>query len=362
MINQKRLIESFINLVKIDSPSGEEKEVAEFLETEFTKIGGSAQYDSYQNLIIKIAGEGEPLMLNCHMDTVEPGRNIIPVIEDDIIKTNSETILGGDAKAGLAAIIEAVTSVIEDGKKHPPLELVFTREEELGLLGATNLDYSMVDAKRCITFDEEEGVENVNIAAPGYMQVNLKVFGKSAHAGAEPEKGISAIKIAAEIMVLWQVGRIDHETTANIGLINGGSARNAVPEEVEIRAEIRSRDPKKLEAHTIHFQEIVEKVREKNPQSSIILDLHQEFSPYKFNESHSLIQLVKKTLKKIDLEISLHESGGGTDVNILHTHGIEALCVGTGSYNAHTKREYVKISEMLKSAQFAEKVILNSNS
>ena len=360
MINQKRLVDTFLSLVKIDSPSGEEKNVAKFLETELVKLGGKAEYDAYENLIVKFEGEGEFLMLNCHMDTVEPGRGIKPIVEEDIIKTDGTTILGGDAKAGVAAILEAVKSVIEENKKHPPLELVFTREEELGLLGALNLDYSLVKSKRCITFDEEEGVQNVDIAAPGYIRVDLKIVGRSAHAGAEPEKGISAIKIAAEIISQLEVGRIDHETTANIGLIEGGSARNAVPEEAHIKAEIRSRDLKKLEAHTAHFQQIINNAVEKNPEASIILDLHEEFAPYKFSEDHKLIQLLKTTLKEMGLEISLHESGGGTDVNILHKNGIEALCVGTGDYNAHTKREYVKISEMMESAQFAEKIILNA--
>jgi tripeptide aminopeptidase len=291
------------------------------------------------------------------LDTVEPGRGIKPIIEGDVIKTDGSTILGGDPKAGVAAILEAITSSLEEKKDHPPLEVVFTLSEEEGLLGAVNLDYSMVSAKKGITFDGGEEVHYIHVSAPGYNRVDLKITGRGAHAGAEPEKGISAIKIAAEIITKLELGRIDEETTANIGLISGGTARNAVPETVEIKGEIRSRDLEKLEKHSEHFKKVIAEVKEKYPDAKFELDLHREFDPYLFEENHQFLKEVQEAFKKAGVEPKLIKSGGGTDVNIFHTHGIEAVVVGDADYEAHTTREYVLISQLVMAAKFAEKLI-----
>jgi tripeptide aminopeptidase len=357
MINQNRLTKTFLDLVQIDSPSGEEEHIAKELIKRLSSLGFKTQKDNYGNVIAKLEGEGEPIMLNAHMDTVEPGRGIKPVIDGDIIKTDGTTVLGADPKAGVAAILEGLESLIEDKNKHLPIEVVFTRQEEIGMVGARNLDYSQIISKRGVTFDGEEGLENITISSPGYMNFNLEITGRGAHAGVAPEKGLSAVKIGSEIISQLELGRIDHETTANIGLVEGGSARNAVPENMTIRGEIRSRDLKKLEKHTQHFQDILDKIMLKYPEAKFNIDLHKEFDPYLFEETHSVIQLITKILKEMNIEPILEHSGGGTDVNILHLHGIEAICVAAGDYNAHTKREFVKISEMLQSAKFCQKLL-----
>lgn len=358
MVNQDRLVKTFLELIQIDSPSGEEENMALEISKRLTSLGFKVQRDTYGNVIAKKGGEGEPLILNAHMDTVEPGRGIKPIIEGDVIKTDGSTVLGGDPKAGVSAILEAITSVTEDKKKHYPIEAIFTRNEEDGLLGAVHLDYSMVTAKKGITFDGGEEVHYIHISAPGYNRVDLTITGRSAHAGAEPEKGISAIKIAAEIISKMEVGRIDDETTANIGLIEGGSARNAVPEKVHLKAEIRSRDLKKLEKHSEHFEKVINDVMLKHPEASFQLDMHREFDPYLFEENHQVLQQVVKAFKDAGVKAELIKSGGGTDVNIFHNHGIEAVVVGDADYDAHTTREYVLISQLLVAAKFAEKLIL----
>lgn len=357
MVSKDRLVKTFLELVKIDSPSGQEAEVAKFLARKLEKLGGKAEFDSYGNLIVHFSGQGEPMMLNAHMDTVEPGRGIKPIVEGEIIKTDGTTVLGGDPKAGVAAIIEALTSIKEGGKKHLPIEVVLTRQEELGMIGARNLDYSKVKAKRGVTFDGGEESHKVDISSPGYQRVDAIIVGRAAHAGAEPEKGISAIKIAAEIISKLNLGRIDEETTANIGLIEGGSVRNAVPEKVVIRGEIRSRDMQKLETHTKHFEEVFDGVMKNYPEANLELELEKEFNSYRFNENHRVLEHIKRGFETLGVTPQLHHSGGGTDVNIFHTHGIEALVVGDGDYNAHTTREYVDINQMLLAAQFAEKLI-----
>ncbi len=357
MINKNRLIQTFLDLVKIDSPSGEEKNISIYLAEKLKKLGGKIEFDSYGNLIAKFEGSGKPIMLNSHMDTVEPGRGIIAKFSGDKITSDGRTILGGDAKSGLAIILETLESIKEEGRRTFPIDVVFTVEEESGLFGAVNLDYALLDAKRGITFDGHGAVENITTGAPGYVRVDATIKGKGAHSGYEPEKGLSAIRIAAEIIIQLQEGRIDHETTANIGLIEGGSVRNAIPETVHLKGEIRSRDVQKLEKHAKHFKKVFKDAENKYPLSKIDLNLSKEFDPYSFGEKSKIIDLAKSSLEKIGLKPQLASSGGGTDVNIFHTKGIKAVCVGAGYYNAHTTREYVVISEIVQGAKFCEEIV-----
>lgn len=358
MVKKDRLVKTFLELVQIDSPTGEEKVVAQFLAKKLKGLGArSVEFDSYGNLIAKFDGEGEPFLLNAHMDTVEPGRGIKPIIVGDIIKTDGSTILGGDPKAGVSAILEALISIKEERGKHISLEVVFTRSEEQGLAGACNLDYTKVASKRGITVDGEEEVYKLFINGPGYNQVDLTVIGRSAHAGVEPENGISAIKIASDIISQLKLGRIDFETTANIGLIEGGSARNAVPEKVIIKGEIRSRDNQKLEAHTKHFREVCDKVQKIYPEAKLGVDITRKFDPYALEKDNPVIQFISGALKEMGLEPDLMDSGGGTDAHIFHSNGIESIVVGAGDAMAHTTREYVVISQMLEAAKFIEKLI-----
>ena len=228
MISQERLVNSFCDLVRIDSPSGEEDEVSRHLEARLSRLGFQIGRDAYGNVIALEPGES-PLLLSAHMDTVEPGRGIKPSIQGDRIVSDGTTILGGDCKAGVAAILEGLESVAEEGLARRPVQVVFTRDEEIGLVGATNLDYSMISAREAVVFDGNGPVDGITGASPTYMRFDVTVKGRAAHAGVEPEKGLSAIRIASEIIAGLPQGRLDDETTFNVGLISGGSVRNAVP-------------------------------------------------------------------------------------------------------------------------------------
>ncbi len=357
MINKKRIIQTFLELVAIDSPSGYEKQMAIHVAKLLKKLGANVEFDDYGNVIGKIDGVGDPMMLNAHLDTVEPGRGIRPKVAGDRIVSDGSTILGGDSKAGVAVILEVLQSIKEDNLKHVPLEVVFTLSEEVGLMGAINLDYSKITSKHGVTFDGKDGVNNITTSAPGYVRVDATIIGKSYHAS-EPHNGISAIQIAANIISKLQIGKIDEETTANIGLIEGGSARNAVPEKAHFKAEIRSLNLRKLEKHTLHFNEVFSEILSKYPGAKINLNIQSEFDPYSFNENHRMIKRTKQILVSLNLKPILEPSLGGTDVNIFHKNGIEAICVGTGAYEAHTTREYVVISELLQTARFCEKLIM----
>lgn len=358
MINQNRLTQTFIDLVKIDSPSGEEEKVSKFMAKKLDALGGNVEFDTYGNIIAQFEGTGEPIMLNCHMDTVEPGRKIKPILKGDKIMSDGTTILGADAKSGVAIIFETLESLREDRKKHLPIDIVFTVEEETGLFGAVNLDYKKLRAKYGVTLDGHSQVENITTAAPGYTRIDVTIFGRGAHAGYEPEKGLSAIKIASEIITGLEVGRIDHETTANVGLIEGGTVRNAVPESVHFKAEIRSRDLLKLEKHTAHFEKVFRDVLVKYPDAKIDLSIFKEFDPYIFEEDHEVIMKIKNALEKLNIKPHLEASGGATDVNVFHQNGVKAVCVGAGFYEAHTTREYALISEMVKAVNFCRALVL----
>ena len=241
MINRERLVQTFCHLVGIDSPSGEEEALAQELTRRLQGLGLKTTRDDYGNVIASDGGEN-PILLSAHMDTVEPGRGVKPRVQGDRILSNGATILGGDCKAGVSAILEALESIKEDGTPHLPIEVVFTREEEPGLIGARNLEFSKIKAKEAIVFDGEGPASRIISSSPTYIAFDIQITGRAAHAGVEPENGLSAIRIAAELITNLPQGRLDPQTTFNIGTIQGGSVRNAVPEKATLRGEFRSTD------------------------------------------------------------------------------------------------------------------------
>ena len=357
MIRPKRLIKTFLELVKIDSISGKEQEIAKEVAKRLKALGGKVTIDKVGNVIGKFPGGDEPLMLNAHLDTVEPGRGIKPIIKGDKITSDGTTILGGDCKAGLAVILEALASLKEEKTKHLPIEIVFTVQEEINLAGSKNLDYSKLSSKRGLVFDGGPEAERIDISSPTYYRVDITIKGRSAHAGFEPEKGISVIQIAGHILSKLKLGRIDPETTANIGLIQGGSVRNAIPDLVQLYGEIRSRNPKKLEKHSIHFKNVVQRVLNKYSEASIDITIEKEIDGYLLKDDHKMLIFATNVLSQIELEPLYQHSGGLTDANIFHAKGIEVVTVGIGNHLAHTTREYVVIPEMLQSARFCEKAV-----
>ena len=246
MIDQERLINSFCELVKIDSPSDEEEEVARYLTSRLETLGFTVERDAHGNLIASEEG-ADPLMLSAHMDTVEPGRGIKPEVQGDRIVSDGTTILGGDCKAGVAAILEGLDSIAMDGGLRRPVQVVLTRGEEIGLVGAANLDYSMIRCRDAVVFDGNGPVNTLTGASPTYMRFDVNITGRGAHAGVEPEKGLSAIRIATEIINELPQGRLDDETTFNVGLITGGTVRNAVPVDASFGGEFRSHNTETID-------------------------------------------------------------------------------------------------------------------
>ena len=356
MIDRDRVVKTFCELVQIDSPSGEEEAAAIDLMERLRALGLSPFRDDYGNVI---AGEGgsDPLLLSAHLDTVEPGRGISPSVQGDLIVSDGTTILGGDCKAGVAAILEALESIKEDDTAHRPIEVAFTREEEIGLVGARNLDFSKITAKEAVVFDGEGPPSQITSASPTYIGFDLEITGRAAHAGVEPEKGLSSIEIAAAIVSKLPQGRLDEASTFNVGTIQGGTVRNAVPESTTIHGEFRSRNLETLDAMRLQLSTALDEVRKAFPEAVVEDHLHTEFETYTLSDDDPATNLVTKALRSLGLEPSMHPSGGGTDGNVFRRRGISAVVVGMADHDMHTVRESVTIPDLVDAAHLCETLL-----
>ena len=358
MADRQRLTETLIELIKIDSPSGEEDAMDREVSARLSRLGLEVAHDSYNNVIAHLSGEGEPVLLSAHLDTVEPGRGIRPVIDGDVLRSDGSTILGGDCKAGVAIVLEALTAVNESGANRRAVEVVFTRHEEGGLVGAHHLDFGLLSAKAGIVFDGEGPPNRIAVAAPSQNVVTAKITGRAAHAGLEPEKGLSAILIAADILNRLPLGRIDSETTANIGRMEAGLKRNIIPEQAMLDGEFRSRSNDKMAWMEGQFRKVFDEAAARYPEAGIALDIVNTYQAYDVAPDNEAIALIGRALASLDLQPVLEATGGGSDANIFNQRGITALPVGIGVRAFHTTWETALLPEVLQGAQMCEAAIL----
>ncbi|MBI5416432.1 M20/M25/M40 family metallo-hydrolase [Candidatus Poribacteria bacterium] len=347
MIKQERLLKTFLDMVKIESPSGKEENIKEWIVKYLTKLGITAVCDAHGNIVAKIEGVGSKyFILNAHMDTVQPCNDIKPIVKDGIISTESETILGADDKAGIAAILELISVLKENQIKHHPLEIVFTVQEELGMIGVQKLNYSLIDARIGVTIDGGN-INDIVMGAPYITNIDIAIRGKAAHSGIEPEKGINALKASSEAIAKFKLGRIDKATTANIGTIKGGSIRNSVPELVELKAEVRSHNFSKMNKYILKMKNLFEASAKKYKAH---LDFNTELVShgYKFQKSSNQIKKITQALKNQKLRPQYILSGGGSDANTFHAHNIKVVNVGTGAKNVHTTNESISVEDLTK--------------
>ncbi len=355
MIDRDRIVQCFLDLVSIDSPSGDEDAIAAELERRFSALGLEVSQDAHGNVLGRLSGEGEPLILSAHMDTVEPGRGIRPAWDGpDIIRSDGTTILGADNKAGCAVILEVIESLREDGAAHRPIEVAISRGEEIGLVGAANMDYSRLSAKLAVVIDSGGPPTSVQGESPYSFGYRVEVHGKSAHAGLEPEKGIPAIMIAAEAVLGLPQGRIDFETTGNVGLISGGTVRNAVPDYCRVDGEMRSMEFEKVDTLVNRAKAHLGEVQGRHPGARVESSFSMGYPGYKLSDDDPAAMLLFGVLRGLGMEPDPHPVGGGTDGNVFRGHGIASVVIGRGGYNQHTKEEYLVIPEMLECARVVE--------
>jgi len=356
MPNQERLVNDFSDLVRIDSPSGEEWDVALHLSDRLAGLGFQVGRDEHGNVIAREDGD-RPLLLSAHMDTVNPGRSIKPQVVGDRITSDGNTILGGDCKAGVAAILEALQTVRDEGRPRRPVQVVFTRGEEIGLVGASNLDFTMLSATEAVVFDGNGPVNTITGGSPTYMAFDIDIRGRGAHAGVEPEKGLSAIKIASDLIAQLPQGRMDDETTFNIATITGGTVRNAVPSEAKITGEFRSMNTESLELLRMQLLSTIGKIRGRYAEAEITEKLEMMFQMYRLDPNEATAQLVTRVMRDMGLQPDIRPSGGGTDGNVFRLHGIESVVVGMATNQMHTIDEYVVIPDLLDTARFCEQLM-----
>lgn len=366
MINEKRVLERFLEYIQIDSPTKEEGEFAAFLEKELLKLGLEVYMDdagekvgsNSGNLVgrLKATTEGETILFSCHMDTVSPSRGIKPEIRDGVIYSDGTTILGGDDKAGIAAIMEALETIKENNIPHGEIEVAFTIFEEGGLFGSKNLDYSKLNAKTGFVLDSGGDPGTIIVQGPAQNKIDVKFIGKEAHAGVAPETGISAIQIASEAISKMNLLRIDEETTANIGFISGGSATNIVTKEVEFHAEARSLDNDKLKKQTDHMVKCCEDAAERFG-GKVEIKVENAYGAFKIDKDHEIVKSVELACVSLGFPSKITTSGGGSDTNIFNANGINAVNLGIGERKPHTLEEHLHIIDLENAARLALEII-----
>ncbi|MFC2078711.1 M20/M25/M40 family metallo-hydrolase [Candidatus Bipolaricaulota bacterium] len=351
----EHLVNMFCDMVKIDSESGDEERfithVRGLVEQE---LGAECAIDAHGNLIARVPAKGsvdtEPIFLGAHADTVKPGIGIEAVVDDGVIRSKGETILGADDKAGLAAIIEAVRTAA----RRPIVDIVVTRGEEIGLVGAKHLDLSLLTAKRGFIVDSDDPA-TIILGGPTHASLDIEIVGKAAHA-AEPENGVSAIRVAAHAITRFEEGKLDPETVANVGTIEGGMIRNGVPERVTLKAECRSLNDEKCRIQAEKMKKAFEDAAtEASARANI--DLRFEYEASKVDENTPVVGLGKKAIEKAGLQPGTRIILGGTDALVLSGRGVDAVVLGYGGRAAHSTDEHIVIEDLEKVTEILRNIV-----
>jgi tripeptide aminopeptidase len=375
MINQERIKNLLLELVRIDSVSREEREVAARVKQICEELGAEVEIDgageavggNTGNVIARFPGTipgAEAIMMSAHMDTVVPGRGVKPIVEGDIIRTDGSTVLGGDDKSGVAVILETIRCLQEQSIPHAPIDAVFSICEEVGLLGAKHVDTSSLRARYGLVFDSDDP-GFLFTKGPSANHFEFKVYGLESHAGVAPEQGISAIKIAAEAVAAMKLGRIDEETTANIGVIRGGEATNIITNFVTLLGEARSLDEAKLDEQTRHMLKCFEDAAAKyevtvegvTTRGRVESEVSREYSAMDVSDDSRVVKLVKQAASRMGLQVETMASGGGCDANIFNRKGIECANLGTGMRAIHTVKEWLDVKDMYAAAEMTLEIM-----
>lgn len=370
MVAKDRIIREFMELVQIDSETKHEQEISKVLKEKFEGLGLAVREDDTAEktghgagnlLAIWEASEGceeaPTILFTCHMDTVTPGNGIKPQLDEDgYIRSDGTTILGSDDKAGIAALLEAIRVLQEDGTPHGRIQYVITVGEESGLVGASALDPASLEAEYGFALDSNGSIGDIAVAAPSQAKVKIEFVGKSAHAGVNPEDGISAIQVAAKAIGRMPLGRIDNETTANIGSFQGGGATNIVCDYVLLNAEARSIVQHKLDAQVEAMRSAVESAAtefgaEGKFESEIV------YPGYVHEETAPVVQLASRAIKEIGLTPRPFHSGGGSDANIFNGLGVPTVNLAVGYEHIHTTKERIKADNLVTAATLVVEII-----
>lgn len=367
MINKDRVLAEFCELVRLKCSTRAEREVGDAVKAKLAAAGLTVEEDDVAakiggncgNILGYLPGNlpGAPvIMLSAHLDSVEPCTGIEPQIEGGVITSRGATVLGADDKAGVVAILEALRVIREQGSRHGGVQVVFTVAEEGGLHGSKNIDKNLLKADFGYVLDSGGDPGRIVNAAPGQNSISVTVRGRKAHAGIAPEEGINAIVVAGKALAQLRQGRIDSETTANVGTIKGGTATNIVPDLVEIACEARSRNPKKLADQTRHMVETFEQVAAASGAQAEIT-VKKAYEPYVLDADSPVVALARRAAESIGLPTKLEATGGGSDANYFNTFGVPSAVLAVGMSKVHTTDEYIKAADLYGSADLVLAII-----
>ena len=377
---KERIVREFLQLAEIDSVSFKERKMADTLTRKLEELGLSVTEDSAGEQIGGNAGnlfavwegdpELEPVLLSAHMDTVVPGLGKKPIIEKvkrdsadaqigageseaTLIHSDGNTVLGADDLAGVTEILEGIRRVQESGAKHRTVEILFTVSEEVYTKGARVFDYSKVRSKQAYCLDLSGDAGAAVNKAPTLLSFRIKVRGRAAHAGFAPEKGINAIAVAASAIAKIKQGRVDEDSTLNIGTIQGGSATNIVSEECVVEGEIRSYVHEKA---LRLYEEVKQTFESKANTIESTYELH--LTAYEVNENSPVVTRFREACEALGLKGELKPTFGGADNHQFNANGIEGIVLSCGMENVHTTGEYIKVSNLVSGSKLVEKIIL----
>lgn len=361
-----RLIQEFTELVQIDSESGNELAFATDLKTRFEALGFDMVFDDAADYVPSNSGNlygirrGDPdklpVVFSCHLDTVTPGIGIKPQVLEDRITSDGTTILASDDKAPIASLIEAIRSLDESQEEVGTIEVVFSVGEEIGMHGARHFDVSRLTGQNMFVLDSSGTPGRAIIQAPTAANIKATITGKSAHAGLEPENGISAIMVMSEAIANMPLLRIDHETTANVGKISGGNATNIVAEHCQATFEARSLKQDKLDKQVKAMIEALEAASTKYG-SMLNYELNTSYPPLLVDQSSGTVQLFKKAAESLGMTPEFTSTGGGSDANIYAEKGLEVLIPSCGMTAAHSVNEYILIEDLSALSRLVREII-----
>jgi len=370
MIKKKQIVNTFMHLVTVDSLSCQEREMCEKLKKNLRALNFRVKEDragekiagNSGNIIAELPGDNRlpSILLSAHMDRVKPGKGIKPVIKNSYIISQSDTVLGADDLAGVTGILEALKIVQKNDIPHGKTKVIFTVAEEKGLLGAKNLapEYYQ-DLDYGVVFDAAGPVGNIIYQGPTKSKFNATIRGKPSHAAINPDQGIDAIKISSLAISSMNLGKIDQETTANIGVIRGGVARNVVPDFVELEGEVRSHQKYKLNKQINHMKEKMNKYVDKY-NGDIDLDIEVLYESFSLNSDSELIKMLKIAAELSGLNIQYVKSCGGNDANIFNKQGLPTVSLAVGAENVHSRQEKIRITELLNLVKYTVNIIKTS--
>ncbi len=365
-MSQPAIVEEFLELVCLNVNSRRERPMADVLAAKLKVLGFTVEEDrtgekiggEAGNLIARLAGDpARPaLLFSAHMDRVENHGRIVPLVEGGIIKSDGTSILGADDASGICAILAGVRQALAEGAAHGDIEIDFSVAEEVGLLGARHLDYSRISAKMAYVIDTCGPLNAVTNQAPTQYRLLVKVRGRSAHAGLEPEKGLSAIRVAAVALSRLREGRLSPATTSNFGVMQAGTATNIVCDYAEIRGEARSRRPEELDAYLAEVKAVFAEVAEEFG-TVIEVESSREYSTYLVEESEPVLRLAGRALRNLGLKMEVAASGGGSDGNYFNQNGIKAVGLSPGYTGVHTPGETQPVTDLIQCGRLVAELI-----